>query len=299
MNKRYFPILTVVVSLMLVLVANGWRAAETLNESNIQISQSVEEGKVSAARITVDSSNGGPAIINMQADYPADTVLQVEASLTVKTGYYKVELLNKGKPSLVLEARDGKVVKGKGRMSATANGDVEYRVTSRNAKEAYLELLLKPVSNSAQEENKQGGGSSNATTVFMGPIKISGKASGGSISFAVSESWDTITEITVELKDLICTAKYNGQDRGVKLESWSVKQGGDEQSSKEKSAVTRISKGKFKAASPGAYELDGKFPSKKSAKGTIHLTYTYTSYYPNYESWSCDLGNWGWEAKAQ
>lgn len=173
MNKRCFPVLTLVVFLMLVLITNGWSAAETLNESNLQISQSVKEDKVSAARITVDSSNGGPSIINMQADYPADTVLQVEASLMLKTGYYKVELLNKGKTSLVLETRDGKVVKGKGRMSATANGNVEYRVTSRNAKEVYLELSLKPASNSAQEENKQGDGSSTATTVFTGPIKIS------------------------------------------------------------------------------------------------------------------------------
>jgi hypothetical protein len=152
MNKRCFSILTVTVFLMLVLTTEGWSAPEALNESNIHISQSVNEGRVSAAKITVDSSNGGPEIVKMQADYPAGTVILVEATLTVKEGYYKVELLNKGKTSLVLAAKDGKVVKGKGRMSATANGDVEYRVTSRKAKKAYLELSLKPVSNSSQAD---------------------------------------------------------------------------------------------------------------------------------------------------
>jgi len=150
----YFSILTVTVSLMSVFTTAGWIAAAPLKESNIHISQSVDEGKVSAAKITVDSSNGGPEIVRMQADYPPDTVIQVEASLTVKEGSYKVELLNKGKASLVLAAKDGKVVKGKGKMSAIANGDVEYRVTAKNAKKAYLELALKAVANTSQAEKR-------------------------------------------------------------------------------------------------------------------------------------------------
>lgn len=160
MNKRHFSLVVVTVFSMLVLATIGWSASEPLKESNIKISQSVKDGKVSAAKITVESSNGGPAIVKMQADYPAQTVLQVEASLTVEEGYYKVELLNNAKPSLILEAKNVKGVKGKGRMSATADGDVEYRVTSRNARNSCLELSLTPVSNSAQAENKPGGGSS-------------------------------------------------------------------------------------------------------------------------------------------
>ena len=154
MNKMYFSILTVTVSLMFVFTTAGRSAAAKLDESNIHISQSVNEGKVSGAKITVDTSNGGPEIVRMQADYPPDTVIQVEASLTVKEGSYKVELLNKGKASLVLTAKDGKVAKGKGKMSAIANGDVEYRVTSKNAKKAYLELSLKAVANASQAEKQ-------------------------------------------------------------------------------------------------------------------------------------------------
>ena len=145
MKRRHAIMVAVILASLLALTVNGWCAQEPLKESNIKTTQSVEGGKVCGAKITVESSNGGPGIVKMQADYQPGTILLATASLTVEKGYYKVELLNNGKTSLVMEAKDGKIIKGTGRMSANTDGDVVYRVTSKNAKNSCLELSLKPV----------------------------------------------------------------------------------------------------------------------------------------------------------
>ncbi|HET6420734.1 MAG TPA: hypothetical protein VFG19_11290 [Geobacteraceae bacterium] len=221
MKFRYFGVFEVIVYSMLALATTCWSATKPLTENSVETSQSVKDGKVSAARITVESSNGGPEIIKMRTDYPARAVLQVEASLTVKEGYYKVELLNSGKPSLVLEAKDGKTVRVKGRMSVTSGGDVEYRVTSRNARNSCLELSFTPVSKALSQSTKRMPANRNADRLSEAEYKASCKqiaageltknadmkkgqlvkVTGQIIVFEESGGSDAVTRLIISVKD--------------------------------------------------------------------------------------------------
>jgi hypothetical protein len=129
---------------LLSFIAAGaaWSAPAALEERSIEISQSVSEGVVAAATIKVGSANGGPGIVVMEADYRAGTILQAAVSLVAGEGAYKLELLNEGKPTLVLESKAGKLVKGKGSVSVNTRGNIEYRVTAGNAKAIVIELSL-------------------------------------------------------------------------------------------------------------------------------------------------------------
>ncbi len=141
--------------------------------------------------------------------------------------------------------------------------------------------------------------SAESGIVFDGPIHISGKAKSGTISFVTPQSGNSVLSVTVTLKDLSCSPK-DGSGRGVRLETWSAALGQSDSSSKEKSTqVAQIKNGKIEISSPGMFEIKGKLVKKNSATGTIHLIYTYNSYYPQNETWSCDLGTWNWEAKAK
>ncbi len=53
-------------------------------------------------------------------------------------------MLDKEKPSLILEAKSKETENGKGRMSVTASDKVQYRVTAKKAKNVNFELDFNP-----------------------------------------------------------------------------------------------------------------------------------------------------------
>jgi len=114
-----------------------------------------------------------------------------------------------------------------------------------------------------------------------------------SVSFVTSKDVKSVLSVTVTLKDLSCSPK-DGSNRVVQSESWSVALG-----QSDSSPVAQIKNRKIEISSPGCFDIKGKFVKKNSATGTIHLIYTYNSYYPQNETWSCDLGAWNWEAKTK
>jgi hypothetical protein len=116
--------------------------ATKLQEKGLQINTSLTDGKVSGARATVDRAHGGPKIYSLKVEYPAATILTANVSLTNKAGYYRIELLEKGKPTLSLVAKDGKSVQGSGRISVNDKGEVQYRVTAIKAKGIVYEIAF-------------------------------------------------------------------------------------------------------------------------------------------------------------
>jgi len=82
----------------------------------------------------------------------------------VKKGSYKIELLETDKPSLTLASKDGKIVRGNGRLSVSASGAVQYRVTAKKAKNVVFNLSFNRipdksrVSHTSSEEKLSSGG---------------------------------------------------------------------------------------------------------------------------------------------
>jgi len=85
----------------------------------------------------IGSANGGPATFrwNVAAvSYPKGTALEIEASLSVESGYYEVSFFHQGNPSFVLAARPGKPATGIGKVDVTSDGKhMEYRITAKSA----------------------------------------------------------------------------------------------------------------------------------------------------------------------
>jgi hypothetical protein len=114
--------------------------AADLAESGVQVKALAAEGETTQARVTVKKANGGPKVNTLQVDYPGSTILSTTASLSVKKGFYKIELLENGRTSLILKAQGRKTVQGSGRLSVNAAGLVQFRVLAKNAKDVVLQL---------------------------------------------------------------------------------------------------------------------------------------------------------------
>ena len=117
--------------------------ASVLVENGTLVKARVAEGKITQALITV-TADGGPKLNTLQVDYPELSILAVTASLSVKKGSYKVELLENGRTSLTLNADGRKTAKGSGSLSVNATGEVQYRVLAKNAKDVVFELSFSP-----------------------------------------------------------------------------------------------------------------------------------------------------------
>ncbi|MGV8058131.1 MAG: hypothetical protein AB2L12_08935 [Smithellaceae bacterium] len=118
--------------------------AAELEEKGLQVDRSLTGGKVTLVKVIINAAEGGPKVSTLQLDYPASTILITSATLTVKKGSYKVELLENDKASLTLTAKAGKTVKGDCRLSVDAQGAVQYRVTAKKAKDVAFDLSFKP-----------------------------------------------------------------------------------------------------------------------------------------------------------
>ena len=137
--------------LLSIVFSSACLAAE-LEEKGQQVNPSVSGGKITLVKVIINAANGGPQANTLQLDYPDATILITAASLTVKKGFCKVELLEKGKPSLTLTAQGKKTVKGNGRLSVSGGGSVQYRVIAKKAKDVVFNLSFSPLA--AQDESR-------------------------------------------------------------------------------------------------------------------------------------------------
>lgn len=138
------------VGVLLSIVFSTSCPAAEYEEKGLQVIPLVSGGKIAGAKIILIAANGGPKINILQLNYPGSTVLMTSASLTVKKGFYKIEMLEKDKPSLTLTAQDGKTVKGNGRLSVSASSALQYRVTAKKAKYVVFNLSFSPVPDESQ-----------------------------------------------------------------------------------------------------------------------------------------------------
>jgi hypothetical protein len=85
--------------------------------------------------VTVEISKAnGTAKQNIEDAGNPDVELEVDVTLAVGKGSYRIELLGKDdQVTLALEARDGETVSGHGQMVADSFGDASYRVTAVDA----------------------------------------------------------------------------------------------------------------------------------------------------------------------
>ena len=85
--------------------------------------------------VTVEISKAnGTAEQNIEVAGAADVEMEVDVTLAVGKGTYKIELLGKDdQVTLALEARDGETVSGHGQMVTDSFGEASYRVTAADA----------------------------------------------------------------------------------------------------------------------------------------------------------------------
>jgi hypothetical protein len=131
--------------ILLAIVFSSLCLAAELEEKGLQISPSVSGGKIAGVKVMIKAANGGPKVNTLQLGYPDSTILTAAASLTAKKGFYKIELLEKGKPSLTLTVQNGKAVQGNGRLSVSSGGSVQYIVTAKKAKNVAFDLSFSPL----------------------------------------------------------------------------------------------------------------------------------------------------------
>lgn len=80
------------------------------------------------------SKANGTSEKSIEVDGSEDTLLEVDVTLAVGKGSYKIELLGQdGQVTLALEASDGQTVSGHGQMVTDAFGEASYRVTALEA----------------------------------------------------------------------------------------------------------------------------------------------------------------------
>jgi hypothetical protein len=96
---------------------------------------------------------------DLDCGYPGGTVLEVEGSLTVGSGSYKVEFKHQGQVSLKLEAKDGSNSEGQGLVTVGAQGKLTYEVTAGQAQNVVMSLKVSPPAapDSADSEPAVGG----------------------------------------------------------------------------------------------------------------------------------------------
>jgi hypothetical protein len=115
-----------VLSLVLAACGGGYTQSGAKTTSHQGMKGGDVTVKISRARGTAEQS--------IEAVGKADLVLEVDVTLAVGKGTYKIELLGKdNQGTLALEARDGKTVSGHGQMVTNSFGDASYRVTALEA----------------------------------------------------------------------------------------------------------------------------------------------------------------------
>lgn len=126
------------------LEQSGQLGRLVFSESGFNVTQRYAAGGgLSEASISAKTSSGAATSTNLQAGYPPLTVLEVEVTLTVAKGMYKVEFKNNGETTLALEAANGSEAEGKGLATVDAQGNLPYEVTAADAEDMAMTVKVK------------------------------------------------------------------------------------------------------------------------------------------------------------
>lgn len=145
MKNIFRSIIILFTAIILSLLYIPFCMAMNLQENNFQLLEVTKNGITAEVIATAESANGGPQIKLLKVDYPKSLNLQIKASLWVTKGSYKIELLDKGKPTLILTSRKGQSVNGSGSVNVDADGFIQYRVTAKKAGDIVLGFSLPPL----------------------------------------------------------------------------------------------------------------------------------------------------------
>jgi hypothetical protein len=120
---KVFGLLVVSV---LVAACAGYTETGSKTSSHQGMAGGDETVQVSKANGTTEKS--------IEVEGSSSLVMEVDVTLAVGTGSYKIELLGEnGEVTLALEAHDGQTVTGHGQMVTDAFGEANYRVTAVEA----------------------------------------------------------------------------------------------------------------------------------------------------------------------
>jgi hypothetical protein len=149
-------------SIILLLLSSSICGAADLQENIFKLTPTLVDNKVSTVNINIASANGGPKINSLQVNYPKATILLAAVTLAGKSGYYRLELMENGKPTLAISVKDGKTGIGNGRVGVNASGAIQYRVTAINAQDVTIEIFFTEVKDNTdsakvieQEDDRQ------------------------------------------------------------------------------------------------------------------------------------------------
>lgn len=131
--------------IFLFILFNSTCFASKYAEKGMQAIPLMTAGKITGVTINIKAATGGSKINVLQLNYPGSTVLITSVSLTAQKGSYKIELQEAGGPSLMLKSQKGKTVKGSARLSVSASGAVQYKVTAKRAKKVVINFSFSPV----------------------------------------------------------------------------------------------------------------------------------------------------------
>lgn len=151
MTKRLnrFIILAILLAISCVYTSS-FAGDEKITLKDLRQSDQFREGRVVSSEIEIGQANGGPTVLKYEiasaSPYPKGTVLELEASLSVESGYHEIVFLFQGKPSFVLAATPKKPAKGKGKVDVTNDGlYLKHRVTSKSATNVRYSFTISPI----------------------------------------------------------------------------------------------------------------------------------------------------------
>jgi hypothetical protein len=125
------PLAVAVLVSLLALALTACEGGYTTRGERTTMSQLGDRGEVD---VHMDSANGSIAE-DIEFDC-ADCIVEVEVTLQVEQGTFKLEFLGEDeKVTLVLEASSGEQVSGSGYMVTDSFGEGEYRVTADEAQD--------------------------------------------------------------------------------------------------------------------------------------------------------------------
>jgi hypothetical protein len=136
---------SILAAILLIMPISSVLAQTVFSEKGL--SQQIKydsNGALKECSTTIRESNGGP-ISNTIKDvgFSPLTVLELEVSLKVAKGSYKIEFQKNDETTLVLEASDGTNTDGVASVSVDSMGHLSYIVTAEQAENVELHILVR------------------------------------------------------------------------------------------------------------------------------------------------------------
>ena len=146
-NVGFSAIITLIV--LVCICTASFAADEKITLNDFRQSDQFREGRVVSSEIEIGKADGGPTLLKYEiasaSPYPKGTVLHLDATLSVESGYFEIAFLFQGKPSFVLKATPNKPAKGKGKVNVTDDGlYLQHRINSKSATNVRYSFTVTP-----------------------------------------------------------------------------------------------------------------------------------------------------------